>query len=94
MEPFRIDTFIYGFSYFNKTSVFILCIREVWHQYENDNEHVITLWVRASKIMTSSCAISGIWFRQVREVPNEHEFVDLLRYVGIFCLQMLHHLII
>jgi hypothetical protein len=33
--------------------------------------------------MTSSRVIS---FRQVRDVPNEHDFVDLLRYVGIFQL--------
>jgi hypothetical protein len=68
----------------------IIFIREVSHKYENDNEHVITLWVRV-QIMTSSRVIS---FRQVRDVPNEHDFVDLLRYVGIFHLQMLYHLII
>jgi hypothetical protein len=43
------------------------------------------------QIMTSSRTIS---FRRVRDVPNEHDFVDLLRYVGIFRLQMLFHLII
>jgi hypothetical protein len=43
------------------------------------------------QIMTSSRAIS---FRQVRDVPNEHDFVDLLRYVGIFRLQMRCHLTI
>jgi hypothetical protein len=42
------------------------------------------------QIMTSSRVIS---FRQVRDVPNEHDFVDLLRHVGIFRLQMLHHLV-
>jgi hypothetical protein len=41
--------------------------------------------------MTSSRVIS---FRQVRDVPNEHDFVDLLRYVGIFRLKMLYQLII
>jgi hypothetical protein len=30
--------------------------------------------------------------RQVRDVPSEHDFVDLLRYVGIFRLQILYHL--
>jgi hypothetical protein len=37
---------------------------------------------------------SGHFFRQVRDVPNEHDFVDLIRYVGIFRLQMLYDLII
>jgi hypothetical protein len=41
--------------------------------------------------MTLSRAIS---FRQVRDAPNEHDFVDFLRYVGVFRLQMLCHLII
>jgi hypothetical protein len=41
--------------------------------------------------MTSSRVIS---FRQVRNVPNEHDFVDLLRYVDIFRLQIPYHLII
>jgi hypothetical protein len=65
-------------------------IREVSHQYENynDNEHVITL---CFQIMMSPRAIS---FRQVRDVPNEHDFVDLLRYVDIFRLHMQYHLII
>jgi hypothetical protein len=41
--------------------------------------------------MTSSRVIS---FIKVRDVPNEHDFLDLLRYVGIFRLQMLCYLII
>jgi hypothetical protein len=37
--------------------------------------------------MTSS---RGISFRQDHDVPNEHDFADLLRYVGIFRLEMLN----
>jgi hypothetical protein len=51
-------------------------MREVSHQYENDNdnEHVIT---------PNHDVIS---FRQVRDVQNEHDFVDLFRYKSIFRL--------
>jgi hypothetical protein len=58
--------------------------REVSHKYanDNDNEHVIAVWVRPSSRVIS--------FRKVRDVSNEHDLVELLRYVGIFRLQMLN----
>jgi hypothetical protein len=63
--------------------------REVSHQYKNDDdtEHVITLWVRASK-----------WWRHLPSLrPDKFVtcgFVDLLRYVGILRLQMQSYFII
>jgi hypothetical protein len=69
---------------------------EVSHQYENnkDNEHVIILWARASKSWRHLRSFRWRPRLPFSYVPNEHNFVHLLRFVDMFLLKMQYSLII